>query len=127
MGLREAALDSPTFRSAFVHYSEQLDFVEKWLEDYTKSITKLSREIGSFESLINGFLLQTIPPSFLSEAILDHDYTLLAMKQYSEGTTEFWSNTIQGIRRMESNIGEPIRTFLQNDVRNFKVFNAEKA
>ena len=85
-----------------------------------KCITKLSHEVGAFESLMTGFLSQTIPPTHISEAVLDHDYTLLAMKRYGEGTKEFWTATISGLKRMEANMAEPIKAFLHNDLRSFK-------
>ena len=120
VGLKEAALDSPTFRSGFTHFSEQLDLVEKWLEGYAKCTSKLSNEVGSFESLVNGFLAQTTPPTYLSEAVIDHDYTLLAMKRYGEGAKEFWTATISGLKKMQVNMIEPIKAFLHNDLRSFR-------
>lgn len=120
MGLKEAALDSPTFRSGFTHFSEQLELVEKWLEGYIRCITKLIHEVGTFEALVNGFLAQTIPPSHISEAVVDHDYTLLAMKRYGEGAKELFATTVLGLKRMEANMVEPIRIFLQNDLRSFR-------
>jgi len=120
VGLKEAALDSPTFRSGFTHFSEQLELVEKWLEGYIRCITKLSHEVGTFESLVTGFLGQSIPPTHISEAVLDHDYTLLAMKRYGDGAKEFWTATILGLKRMETNMVEPIKAFLHNDLRSFR-------
>lgn len=120
VGLKEAALDSPTFRSGFTHFSEQLDLVEKWLEGYVRCTSKLSNEVGNFESLVNGFLAQTTPPIHLSEAVIDHDYTLLAMKRYGEGTKEFWGATISGLKKIQANIVEPIKSFLYNDLRSFR-------
>lgn len=121
VGLKEAALDSPTFRSGFTHFSEQLDYLEKWLENYVRSITKLSNEIGTFEGLINGYLTAISSPPNLSEAVIDHDYTLLAMRRYGEGARDFWATTISGLKKMDVNMVEPIRAFLQNDFRTFKV------
>lgn len=120
VGLKEAALDSPTFRSGFTHFCEQLELVEKWLEGYIKCITKLSPEVNTFETVINGYLSQIVPPSHISEAVLDHDYTLLAMKRYGEGAREFWTATLSGLKRMEVNMVEPVRVFLQNDLRSFR-------
>lgn len=120
VGLKEAALDSPSFRSGFTHFSEQLDLVEKWLEGYVRCTSKLTHEVGNFESLVNGFLAQTTPPTHLSEAVIDHDYTLLAMKRYSEGAKEFWAATISGLKRLQANVVEPIKTFIQNDLRSFR-------
>ena len=120
VGLKEAALDSPTFRSGFTHFSEQFDLVEKWLEGYVKCMSKLSLEVQSFETAVNGFLAQTTPPTHLSEAVIDHDYTLLAMKRYGEGAKEFWTATISGFKKIQANMLEPIRAFLLNDLRSFK-------
>ena len=120
MGLKEAALDSPTFRSGFTHFSEQLELVERWLDNYVRSIAKLSHEVTPLEAHINGYLGQSIPPTHVSEAVLDHDYTLLAMKRYGEGAKQFWAATLNGLKKLESNMVEPIRIFLQNDLRIFK-------
>lgn len=51
---KEAALDSPTFRSSMNHLSTQFDKVESWLEAFVESLQKLSREMeGTFSSLLN--------------------------------------------------------------------------
>ena len=70
---------------------------------------------------MNGFLARAVPPANISEAIIDPDYTLLAMKRYGEGAREFWSNLILGMKKMESTIVDPIRALLQGELRNFKV------
>ena len=62
-----------------------------------------------------------MPPSNLSEAVIDHDYTLLAVKRYGEGAKEFWGSTIVGLRKLEFNMVDPIRNFLQTELRAFKV------
>ncbi len=121
VGLKEAALDSPTFRSGFTHFSEQVDYLEKWLENYVRSITRLSQEIGTFESLVNGFLTTVSSPPHVSEAAIDHDYTLVAMERYAEGARDFWDTIFAGLKQMDINMVEPIRAFLLNDLRSFKV------
>ena len=37
VGLKEAAIDSPTSRASVAHYGEQLDHLERWLDDYMKA------------------------------------------------------------------------------------------
>ncbi|KAL8820541.1 MAG: hypothetical protein Q9223_001252 [Gallowayella weberi] len=120
VGLKEAALDSPTFRSAYTHFTEQVDLVEKWLETWLKSVSKITNEVGPTEGIINSFLSQAIPPTNLAEAVLDHDYTLLAVKRYGEAAREIWTSTILSMKKMELNMVEPIRSLMQNDLRNFK-------
>ena len=120
VGLKEAALDSPTFRSGFTHFAEHLELVEKWLYGCVRCISKLSIEVGPFESSINAFLAQTVPPSYVSEAVIDHDYTLLAIKRYGEGVREFWTAAISGVKKMEANMMDPIKVFLHGDMQSFK-------
>jgi hypothetical protein len=45
--LREASLDSPTFRGTVLHYAEQVDLIEKWLDGFIKAATKLVGEVLS--------------------------------------------------------------------------------
>ncbi|TID24492.1 hypothetical protein E6O75_ATG02857 [Venturia nashicola] len=120
VGLKEAGLDSPTFRATAHHFGEQIDIVEKWLENYIKAAGRVANEVTSLEALINTYLSWATPPQALSEAILDHDYTLLALKRYNEGAKEFWMATIKWMKKVESTVVDPIRNFLQVDVANLK-------
>ena len=92
VGLKEAALDSPTFRATAVHFADQVEIIEKWLDGYVRAASKLVSEVASLESLVNSFLAQSAPPSTVSEAVLDHDYTLLALTRYGEGAREVCGN-----------------------------------
>lgn len=121
VGLKEAALDSPSFRASVVHFGEQVDIVERWLENYVKSASRLAGEATLLESLVNNFLSASAPPQQVSEAVLDHDYTLLAIKRYGEGAREFWTQMLKGVKRMDSTVVEPIRSFLDKDLRSLRV------
>lgn len=110
--MKEAALDSPSFRATAVHFADQVEIVEKWLDAYVKSISKLINDVNSLEETFNSFLLRSVPPSNVSEAVLDHDYTLLAMKRFGEGSREWWSQVIFGMKKMDQNVVEPIKSFM---------------
>ncbi|KUJ20936.1 uncharacterized protein LY89DRAFT_778579 [Mollisia scopiformis] len=120
VGLKEAALDSPSFRSTAVHFSDQVEIIEKWLDAYIKSISKLVHDVSSLEETFNSFLLRSVPPANVSEAVLDHDYTLLAMKRFGEGSREWCSQVIFGVKKMDTNIVEPVKSFMAGELRNFK-------
>jgi hypothetical protein len=121
VGLKEAALDSPTFRATVVHFSEQIDLIEKWLDGYGKAVVKLTSEVSTLEGVVNTFITQSALPADVSEAVLDPDYTTLAMKRYGEGIKDFWSTTIASLRRLELIVANPIKSFLQVDIKTFKV------
>ncbi|KAJ5834869.1 hypothetical protein N7447_000895 [Penicillium robsamsonii] len=120
VGLKEAALDSPTFRATTLHFSDQIDFIEKWLDGYAKAATKLSCELTTLESVVNNFLSYSTHPLVVSEAVVDHDYTLLAMRRCGEGSKDLWGGLVKTTRKMESLISEPIRDFINEDLRYFK-------
>ena len=120
VGLKEAALDSPTFRATVVHFAEQIEIIERWLEGYVKAAARLVAEVSGLENVVNGFLKDSLPPAGVSEAVLDHDYSLLAMRRYGEGAREVWGGMIRGVRRYDTAVVEPIRAFLNNELRGFK-------
>ncbi|KAG4428712.1 hypothetical protein IFR05_015804 [Cadophora sp. M221] len=120
VGLKEASLDSPSYRATAVHFSDQVEIIEKWLDAYVKSISRLVHDVSSLEETFNAFLLRSVPPPNVSEAVLDHDYTLLAMKRFGEGSREWWSQVIYGMKKMDTNIVEPIKSFMAGELRNFK-------
>jgi len=120
IGLKEAAIDSPTSRATVVHYGEQVDLVEKWLEEYMKATNRLVSESLTLENVLNGFTSHGVIPTTISESMLDHDYSVLAMKKYSEGAKDYWMSMMTVVKRLSALVSEPIRQFLQTDLRNFK-------
>jgi hypothetical protein len=115
VGLKEAALDSPTFRATAVHFSDQVEIIEKWLEGYVKSLSKIIHDVSSLEEAFNSYLLRSVPPPNISEAVLDHDYTLLAMKRCGEGSRELWSQLLYGMKKVDSQVVEPIKSFMSGE------------
>jgi hypothetical protein len=53
--------------------------------------------------------------------VVDHDYTLLAMQRYAEGSKGFWTNIIVGAKKVENLVVEPLLTFQRGELKNFKV------
>ncbi|KAH9836871.1 putative PH domain-containing protein [Teratosphaeria destructans] len=120
VGLKEAALDSPTFRATALHFAEQIALIETWLDGYVKAASQLVTQVSGLERSVNDFLAQSMPPNNVSEAVLDHDYSLLVMKRYGEGARQFWDSTLRGVRRYETTVIAPIREFLAGQLKTFK-------
>lgn len=118
VGLNEAALDSPTFRATAAHFADQTDAVERWLNGYVTSTSKLVHDILALEETINTYLSKTIPSA--ADGIIDNDYTFLALKRVGDGSRESWMQMLGSMKRMDSVVIEPIRSFLGSDMRNFK-------
>lgn len=120
IGLKEASVDSPTFRATAVHFSQQVEVVSQWLDSYSHSTSQLINDASRIEDTINGFLSRSLPPPNVSQAVLDPDYTMLAMQHFSEAGREWLGNFVKGTRSMELSIVEPLRAFLGGQLRNFK-------
>lgn len=119
--MKEAALDSPTFRATTVHFSDQIEYLEKWLDGYAKAATRLTAELATLEAVVGGFLSYATNPLVVSEAALDHDYTLLAMSRCGDSSRDLWNGLVTTTRKLDALISEPIRNFIQDDLRIFKV------
>ena len=120
VGLKEAAIDSPTSRSTVIHFSEQVELIERWLDEYVKATNRLVTESISLETVVNNFTSHAVLPISISESVVDHDYTTLAMKKNAECAKDYWMSMITSMKRLTSLVVEPIRNFLINDVRAFK-------
>jgi len=120
VGLKEAALDSPSFRATAIHFSDQIDVVEKWLDGYVKAASRVAHEITVMEGLVGSLLFASNPPNQLSEAVMDHDYTLLALRRYNEAARETWTWTVGGLKKTQDAVVDPIKGFLQGELRVFK-------
>ncbi|KAI5309342.1 SNF1-interacting protein [Ascosphaera atra] len=120
VGLKEAALDSPTYRASVVHFSDQIEIVERWLDSFVRSTSKLTAELSTLENLVNTFLSNVTNPLNLSEAVVDYDYTLLAVKLYSENARQYWSSVISTLRKADHAVVEPIKAFISEEIRPFK-------
>lgn len=123
VGLSEAALDSPTFRATAVHFSDQLDAIERWLDSYARATTKLVHDVLSLEDSVAAYLARLAPPALTSAAdspVLDADYTLPALRRAADGARDWWGGILSAVRRLEPLGVEPIRVFVQGELRTFR-------
>ncbi|KAL4927960.1 putative transcription factor SipA3 [Aspergillus undulatus] len=120
VGLKEAALDSPTFRATTLHFSDQIEYLERWLDGYAKAASRLASELAALEGIVGAFLSYNTNPLMVSEATLDHDYTLLSMRRCGESSKDMWNGLVFAARKIETIVSEPIRVFIQEDLRSFK-------
>ncbi|KAG6004879.1 hypothetical protein E4U21_000655 [Claviceps maximensis] len=118
VGLNEAALDSPTFRATAAHFIDQIEAVEKWLNGYVSSTSKFAHEIQGLEDTINSYLTKTMPSAI--DGLIESDYACLALKRVGDGQRECWTQILNNVKRMDTAVVEPIRSFLNGDMRTFK-------
>ncbi|KAK1751794.1 hypothetical protein QBC47DRAFT_391058 [Echria macrotheca] len=132
VALNEAALDSPTFRAMTIHFSDQLDAIERWLHSYTQSTSKVVHDFLALEETINSYLAKMAgppPPSNQqsssmtvtpAEAVLSTEYTTPALRRTSNGARDWWASIIGTVRRLEPLSVDPIKAFMAGDLRTFR-------
>jgi len=120
VGLNEASLDSPTFRAIAVHFADQVEGFERWLDSYVRNTSKLTHDILALEDTINTYLSKTIPAPSVADGIIDNDYTLLALKRVGDGSRQWWTQLLSTMRRMDMISVDPIRNFINGELRTFK-------
>ncbi|KAH7162645.1 hypothetical protein B0J13DRAFT_491250 [Dactylonectria estremocensis] len=118
VGLNEAALDSPTFRVTAANFAEQVDAIERWLNGYVGSTTRLLHDFLALEETINTYLAKTVPSA--ADGVVDNDYTFLALKRVGDGWRDYWMHMVTTMKQMDNSIVEPIRNFITGDLRHFK-------
>ncbi|KAI1426101.1 hypothetical protein F5Y12DRAFT_784189 [Xylaria sp. FL1777] len=116
--LNEAGLDSPSFRASAVFFADQADAIERWLEGYVRTTSKLTHDILGLEETINQYLSKLVPPPGIVS--VDHDYTALALKRVGDGSREWWSQILNIAKKIDTLSVDPVRSFLASDLRNFK-------
>ncbi|KAK4190458.1 hypothetical protein QBC35DRAFT_428616 [Podospora australis] len=121
--LNEAALDSPTFRATSIHFGDQLDAIERWLDSYARATSKVVHDFLGLEDTINAYLSKMSPPAIavpLDSPVLDADYTLPALRKAGEGAREWWGGILAAVRRLEPASVEPIQRFVVSELRAFR-------
>ncbi|KAL2271451.1 hypothetical protein VTJ83DRAFT_822 [Remersonia thermophila] len=123
VALTEAALDSPTFRATAAHFADQLDIIERWLDNYARCTAKLMHDVVALEDFVSQHLARMSPPANTSPAespILDVDHTLPALRRAGDVARDWWGGILAAVRRLEPAAIEPIRQFVNVDLRAFR-------
>ncbi|RSM10298.1 hypothetical protein CEP52_003631 [Fusarium oligoseptatum] len=118
VGLNEAALDSPTFRVTATNFGEQVDAIERWLNGYVQSTSKLLHDCLALEETVNTYIVKMMPSA--ADGVVDNDYTFLALKRVGDGWREYWIQMLSTMKKMDGSVVDPIRQFIVGDLRNFK-------
>ncbi|KAK4137155.1 hypothetical protein BT67DRAFT_414143 [Trichocladium antarcticum] len=124
VALNEAALDSPTFRATAQHFCDQLDSLERWLDSYARSTTKLVHDVLAIEDTVHAYIAKlALPPHLGTPAdsvVLDADYTLPALRRAADGARGWWGGILGAAKRMEAVAVEPVRGFIGGELRAFR-------
>lgn len=59
-------------------------------------------------------------PDFATQGLVDHDYTVLAMRRYAESSRQYWTKIIRKVKSQHTALIDPIVNFRQNQLKAYK-------
>lgn len=59
-------------------------------------------------------------PEFVTQGLIDHDYTMLVMRRYAEAMKTFWTEIIRKVKSQSNKTLNQIAEFQKNEVRSFR-------
>ena len=119
VSLREAVLDSPSFRAHVRHLETQVDALEKWLDKYLQTSKKFLAHLEDMED-IAGKIFSAGALSGVDGGIIDGDYTFMGIESFAEGMRLFWTQIFMKGRDATERFVNPLKTLLNVQFSKFK-------
>lgn len=117
--LKEAALDSPSFRASVNHIHEQFEAMDRWMDTVIKAMGQMLVACDTLQDSANSVTSRFVP-DFVTRGVIDHDYTTLVMRRYAEGFRHFWALIIKQTRSKSLSIQDTISSFQKTHMRGYK-------
>lgn len=65
-------------------------------------------------------MISKFVPEFAGQGIIDHDYTVLAMRRYAESCKQYWSRIITKVKNQHVAVIESLNHFQKNELKKYK-------
>lgn len=118
--LKEAALDTPSFRAMVNHMDSQLMKTEKWITAVAATVKKIPGQVRVLENYLNEFL-EYLVPLVLQDGYLDEQYTFAELRHTKSGLKNLWKVAIAmvlvslpEIERLQHNISKRVAAYQQH-------------
>lgn len=59
-------------------------------------------------------------PNFVTQGVIDHDYTMLAMRRFAEISSYYWTSIIRKIKTQNMKVIEELSSFQKGDLKQYK-------
>lgn len=106
--LKEAALDSPTFRASFNHLNHEINDMLEWCTKLQKRTSELNASMDTMRELANNIIVMFVP-NFAFQGLLGQDYTTLAFVRYSQSIKAVWTEIIGRLHTHQEQLKEHLR------------------
>lgn len=92
--LKEAALDSPSFRTSVHYFNSQIDQTEQWIDGLLKSLRKYPQQFNDFKE-VNNVLFSQLIPDFLKDGLINQDNSASILDTSKTNLSSMWEGTMK--------------------------------
>lgn len=117
--LKEAALDSPTFRASTNFQSSQVEQIDHWIDGLLKTIRRYPTQFNDFKD-VNSVMVGQLIPEFLRVAMLGQDTTLGVIQNTKSSLESLWNAGLRDMEINESEITDVLMEFSKTSVKSYK-------
>ncbi|KAI8053664.1 uncharacterized protein B0P05DRAFT_561481 [Gilbertella persicaria] len=122
--LYDAITDSPVYRSSSLHFDDQLDLLEKWLDSLSKNMKLYVDKLNKFNLETNTLCKKVIPVG-IDDAMIDPNFTAAIIRSFSDALQTSLAFKTKLVSDLEDNFIQPLQSFLKTNLKEFKEFRKQ--
>ncbi|KAL0094082.1 hypothetical protein F4703DRAFT_1924803 [Phycomyces blakesleeanus] len=122
--LQDAITDSPVYRANILHFDEQLDLLERWLETLSKHMKLYCDRLNKFNLETNLVCKKAIPVG-IDDTLIDCNFTGAVIKSFSDALQTSLAFKTKLVTDLEDNFIQPLQQFVKTHLKEFKDFRRQ--
>lgn len=117
--LKEAALDSPSFRTGVNYFNSQIDHTEQWIEGLLKSLRKYPQQLNDFKEVTNVLFNQLIP-DFLKDGLINQDNSSSILDTSKTNLSSLWEGNLKLLDVKETEIVQLLTDLQRTHLKHYR-------
>ncbi|KAI9301593.1 hypothetical protein BJ944DRAFT_252193 [Cunninghamella echinulata] len=122
--LNDAITDSPVYRSNVLHFDDQLDLLDKWLDALSKHLKLYCEKLNKF-NLETNILCKKVMPVGIDEVLIDPHFTGAVIRSFSDALQTSLAFKTKLVSDIEDDFIQPLQQFVKVQLKDFKDFRKQ--
>ncbi|KAI8143142.1 hypothetical protein BJV82DRAFT_611536 [Fennellomyces sp. T-0311] len=122
--LHDAVTDSPVYRASVLHFDDQLDLLEKWLEQLSRHLKLYTDKLTKFNLETNNVCKKAIPVG-IDSVLIDPNFTGAVIRSFSDALQTSLAFKTKLVSDLEDNFIQPLTQFVKTNLKDFRDFRKQ--
>ncbi|KAI9494450.1 hypothetical protein BDB00DRAFT_818072 [Zychaea mexicana] len=122
--LHDAVTDSPVYRANVLHFDEQLDLLEKWLDQLSRHLKQYTDKLAKFNMETNNVCKKAIPVG-IDSVLIDPNFTGAVIRSFSDALQTSLAFKTKLVSDLEDNFIQPLTQFVKTNLKEFREFRKQ--